>query len=215
MIRKIGGVFLDRNLKNWELSLIFGILVALVAGSWLSQEQQSLSDSVIRLHVVANSDTVNDQTLKLAVRDAVLAEIQTFYPNDATLDTAQAALIAHLEKIQATGQAVVDQSGEGYTVTAELTQSYFPTKEYDNFSLPAGQYNALKITLGEGEGQNWWCVAFPPLCLGATSETVEEATAAGLFTDDQLSLMTESDGGYVLKFKSMELLGELSAWLSP
>lgn len=206
---------MDRKLKTWELALIFGILAALVAGSWLRQEQQDLADGVIRLHIIANSDIEDDQTLKLAVRDAVLAEIQDFYPQDATLETAQATLIAHLADIRATGQAVVDEAGAGYTVTAELTQSYFPTKEYDNFSLPAGQYNALKITLGEGVGQNWWCVAFPPLCLGATSDTVEEATAAGLFTDDQLSLMTESDGGYVLKFKSMELLGEISEWLSP
>ncbi len=204
---------MTRKLKIWELALIFGVLIALIAGAWLSEAQQSLSDSVIRLHIVANSDTAVDQALKLAVRDAILEEIQEFYPQNADLETAQAALIAHLSEIQATGQAVVQQSGLSYTVTAELTQSYFPTKEYDNFSLPAGEYNALKIVLGEGDGQNWWCVAFPPLCLGATSLALEEAQAVGLFTADQVALITESDSGYVLKFKSMELLGELGEWL--
>ena len=112
------------------------------------------------------------------------------------------------------GQAVVNETGYDYQVTAELTNCWFPTKEYEGFALPAGNYNALRIVIGEGKGQNWWCVAFPPLCLGAASETVEEATQAGYFTPGQAALVTEQDEGYVLKFKSLELLGQLQGLLS-
>ena len=106
------------------------------------------------------------------------------------------------------------RSGYDYPVTAQLTQSWFPTKEYEGFALPAGNYTALRVTIGEGEGQNWWCVAFPPLCLGAASESVEQSVEAGRFTPDQAALITGDSGGYVLKFKGMELLGQLQGMFS-
>lgn len=106
-----------------------------------------------------------------------------------------------------------DDAGYDYPVTAALEKVWFPTKEYDGFALPAGEYTALRIIIGEGAGQNWWCVAFPPLCLGAASDTVEDAAAAGYFSQDQAALITEEDQGYVLKFKSMELLGQLQGFL--
>ena len=99
--------------------------------------------------------------------------------------------------------------GYSYPVTASLEKCWFPTKEYEGFALPAGEYTALRVVIGAGEGQNWWCVAFPPLCLGAASETVDQAAQAGLFGEDQVALVTQANEGYVLKFKSLELLGEL------
>ena len=93
-------------------------------------------------------------------------------------------------------------------MTARLERCWFPTKEYDGFALPAGEYTALRVVIGEGQGQNWWCVAFPPLCLEAASETEDEAAAAGYFSPGQAALITEEDRGYVLKFRAMELLGE-------
>ena len=101
------------------------------------------------------------------------------------------------------------EQGFDYPVTAQLTDCWFPTKEYEGFALPAGTYTALRVTIGEGQGQNWWCVAFPPLCLGAASETVDQALEAGYFTENQGALVTGDGEGYVLKFKAMELLGEL------
>ena len=100
---------------------------------------------------------------------------------------------------------LLEERGCDYAVRAELTETWFPTKEYEDFALPAGEYTALRVVIGEGAGQNWWCVAFPPLCLGAASETVEEAAQAGRFTDDQAALMTGETQGYVLKFKAIEL----------
>lgn len=206
---------MDRKLKTWEVALIFGLLVAVVAGSWLGQEQKELADQVIRFHVIANSDSQEDQTLKLAVRDRVLARAEEFYPEHATLTEAQAALEGHLSALAAAGREVVEEQGYDYPVTARLEDCWFPTKEYEGFALPAGNYTALRVTIGEGKGQNWWCVAFPPLCLGAASETVDQALEAGLFTPEQGALVTGDGEGYVLKFKAMEWLGELQKFFEP
>ncbi len=200
---------MDRKLKRWELALLFGVLCILAAGSWLGEEQQELADSVIRFHVIANSDSREDQALKLAVRDRVLEQAQAVYPENATLPQARAALEGALDQLAQAGQAVVEEQGYDYQVTARMEQCWFPTKEYDGFALPAGEYTALRVVIGEGQGQNWWCVAFPPLCLGAAGETVDTAAQAGYFTPEQVSLVTEENTGYVLKFKGMELLGEL------
>jgi stage II sporulation protein R len=200
---------MDRRLKRWELALMFGVLFALILGAWLDQEQTDLADQVIRLHVVANSDSDWDQAMKLAVRDRVLAKAETLYTADATRAQALEILSAHLPELAREGRTVVEEWGSDQSVTASLETCWFPTKEYEDFALPAGEYTALRIVIGEGEGQNWWCVAFPPLCLGAASESVEQAAQAGNFTQGQAALITGESEGYVLKFKAMELLGEL------
>lgn len=205
---------MDRRLKRWELALMLGVLCALTAGVWLEREQGELADRVIRLHVIANSDSAEDQALKLAVRDRVLEQAECLYPRDADLEEARQVLAGHLSALAAAGQAVVAERGYDYPVSAELTRCWFPTKEYDGFALPAGEYEALRVVIGEGAGQNWWCVAFPPLCLGAAGETVEEAAQAGSFTQEQAGLITGATEGYVLKFKGMELLGELKGLLN-
>ena len=209
------GVFmpLDRTLKRWEIALILGVLCALLCGFWLGEEQTELADRVIRFHVIANSDSPEDQALKLQVRDQVLAATEAFYPEGADLETARTALSQHLGELAQAGQSAVEAAGYNYPVTASLEKCWFPTKEYDGFALPAGEYIALRVVIGEGAGQNWWCVAFPPLCLGAASGTVDEAAAAGYFSEDQAALITEENQGYVLKFRSMELLGELQGFL--
>lgn len=203
---------MDRKLKTWEIALMLGVLIAVVAGSWLGREQQELADSVIRFHVIANSDSEEDQALKLAVRDRVLERAEGLYPEGATLAEAQRALEGNLSTLAAAGRAVVEERGYDYPVSATLEDCWFPTKEYEGFSLPAGTYTALRVTVGEGKGRNWWCVAFPPLCLGAASETVDEAAQAGAFTPGQAALITGDGQGYVLKFKAMELLGEVQGF---
>ena len=200
---------MDRKLKKWELCLMFGLLCTLASGAWLEREQTELSGRMIRLHVIANSDSAEDQALKLAVRDRVLEQAEGLYPAGADLDTAREALEDSLTELAAAGRREVEARGYDYPVTAAITQCWFPTKEYDGFSLPAGEYTALRVVIGEGEGKNWWCVAFPPLCLGAASETVDDAVSAGLFTPDQGALMTREGQEYVLKFKALELWDDL------
>ena len=206
--------FMDRKLKRWEVALLCGVLAALLWSAWAGQEQAELAGQVIRLHVLANSDSQADQELKLAVRDRVLEQAEDLYPEDATLEQAREILQDNLDELAAAGQQVVDEAGKDYPVTAQLEECWFPTKEYDGFALPAGNYTALRVVIGEGEGQNWWCVAFPPLCLGAASETVDTAAQAGYFSQDQVKLVTGESEGYVLKFKGMELLGQLEAFFS-
>lgn len=188
---------------------MFGLLCALALGGWLNHEQAALADQVVRLHVIANSDSPRDQAMKLAVRDRVLARAETLYPAGASRAEALEILSANLDELAREGGAVAREWGSDQPVTARLEQCWFPTKEYGDFALPAGDYTALRVVIGEGAGQNWWCVAFPPLCLGAASETVEEATQAGNFTPDQAALITGETSGYVLKFKALELWGNL------
>ena len=200
---------MSRNIRRWEMALLVGIVLALLWGSWTGQEQRELADSLIRLHVIANSDSEEDQALKLKVRDQVLERAEELYPEGATREEVYTVLENSLEELVAVGRTVVEEQGYDYPISAYLTRSWFPTKEYDDFALPAGNYTALQVVIGEGAGRNWWCVAFPPLCLGAAGETVEEAAQVGHFSQEQVALITEADQGYVLKFKSMELLGRL------
>ena len=204
---------MDRKLRRWVLALMLGVTLALILGAWLGGEQRALADQVVRLHVIANSDSAEDQALKLAVRDGVLSRAEALYPPDATLDQARAALAGHLDELAAAGQAVVDAHGGTDRVTAQLTRCWFPTKTYDGFALPAGEYEALRVVIGEGAGQNWWCVVFPPLCLGSVGEPTQETALEAGLTENQVSLMTGEDEGYVVKFKAVELLEQFKGWL--
>ena len=201
------------KLKRWEIALLAGVCVALVCGLYLNHEQGALADRVIRLHVLANSDDQADQQLKLLVRDRILAETEGLYQPGDDVQAAYERIEQLLSQLAMAGQRVVEEQGYDYPVTAQLTRSWFPTKHYTNVSLPAGNYTALRIVIGEGVGQNWWCVVFPPLCFGSVSEQVDQAAQAGLFTDEQISLVTGESGGYVVKFKAIELWEEFKKML--
>ena len=205
----------SKTLRRWELALLLGVAIAALAGVWLDRSQAALADQVIRLHVLANSDSEADQVLKLKVRDRVLATAEEYFTPGATLEETQAVLTAHLADIAAAGADQVAEEGYRYPVTVSLEENYwFPTKEYTDFALPAGNYTALRVVIGEGDGQNWWCVVFPPLCLGSVSESSAQTALAGGFSRDQVSLITGEDQGYVVKFKAMELWEEFCHWLS-
>ncbi len=200
--------FVKYKLKKWEVALLSGILVAVLMGAYLDREQAALADSVIRLHVIANSDSRADQELKYQVRDRILTEAAALYQPGDDLQQVRKSMEDNLILLAEAGREVVEEQGYDYPVSAKLERTWFPTKKYTDFALPAGNYTALRIVVGEGKGENWWCVAFPPLCLGSVSETVDEAAAAGNFTKEQVSLITGESGGYVVKFKAIELWEE-------
>ena len=202
------------RLRRWELALLLGLAAALLLGLWLEREQSDLADSVLRLHVLANSDSEADQSLKLKVRDRVLAEAEAILPENASFEEATRELGENLSRLAAAGAEVVAREGYDYPVSASLEETWFPTKEYGDFSLPAGRYQALRIVIGEGEGQNWWCVVFPPLCLGSVSESTQEIALESGLSEQQVSLLTGESEGYVVKFKALELWDRVKSMFS-
>ena len=202
-----------RTLRIVELALLLGTAVFLLTGAWALNTQRDLADRVVRLHVLANSDSEEDQALKLLVRDVVLERATALLEQTESRAEAEALLRESLPELETIAEETVRANGYSYAVTAELEDTSFPTKEYDGFSLPAGEYLALRILIGEGAGQNWWCVVFPPLCLGSVSETTQETALEAGLTENQVSLMTGEDEGYVVKFKAVELLEQFKGWL--
>lgn len=194
----------SRRWKRLELALLIGLLAALIWGMWSIRSQQVLADKVVRLHILANSDSEEDQVLKLQVRDAVLERAEEILERAHDRSAAEEDLREALPELREIALETVAAQGYDYDVTAELTDAAFPTREYDGFTLPAGEYLALRLVIGAGEGHNWWCVVFPPLCAQTTTDVAQTAMAAGLDGGD-VSLLTEESQGYVLKFKSIEL----------
>ena len=199
---------MDRKLKWWETGLLLALLCAMAGSVWLQREQTQLAGQVIRLHVVAHSDSRTDQRQKLAVRDRVLELAGQLCPSGTDREEMEQILRDHLGELARAGKEVLEQQDCTHPVTASLEPWWFPTRQYEDFALPAGEYMALRIVIGEGKGETWWCVAFPPLWLPGAGQTVEQAQRNGFLTPEQAALVAGQEG-YVLKFKSMELLGEL------
>lgn len=202
-------------LKRWkiiEISLLLGLAVTFLWGAWSLQTQDDLGRKMIRLHVIANSDTEEDQTLKLRVRDQVLASATDILEQAADREEAQVLLQQALPEIQEEAASEIRSQGYDYAVTASVEGTEFPTKVYDGFSLPAGHYTALRVVIGEGKGHNWWCVVYPPLCTTAATDLEETAISDGMKEDD-LNLMTGESDRYVLKFRSVELWEQFRQWV--
>ena len=204
----------SKRLRRWELALLLGLALAALLGARLDGAQGALADKVLRLHVLANSDSQADQALKLRVRDAVLERAEGLLAGAEDRAAAEALLAARLPDLAAAGAEAVGAAGYGYPVTVSLEDScWFPTRVYEDFALPAGRYTALRVEIGAGAGRNWWCVVFPPLCLGSVSETAEETAAQAGLTEREVALLAGGEGEYQIKFRAVELVEELRHWL--
>ena len=190
-----------RFLKNWELSMLLALCVTLLFGLWASARSRALSEGLIRLHVLAVSDDENEQRIKLAVRDSVLAYLEPQLDAAPDVTAARGIISAGLDGIRSAAEA----AAEGRPVTVTLSREYYPTRDYGSFALPAGSYESLRVVLGEGEGHNWWCVVFPPLCLSAA----EAGDALEALGGDSARLLTGEGEGVVFKFRLLEFWGEL------
>lgn len=186
----------------------FALCLTILISCWAGWRQTSLASRMIRLHVVANSDSEEDQSLKLLVRDAVLKECGTALTDSSNSSQAVEALEGRMRQIAAVGSQVVQKQGYNYPVRVKLEYTGFPMTDYDGFSLPAGRYRALRVEIGEGEGHNWWCVVFPTLCTASVSEMSQTAMAEGL-TEEDVALITRSSTDYVIRFRCVELWEEL------
>ena len=152
-----------------KICVLAGILISLlvtgiVVNAKQSQMQQELAEEVFRFHVLANSDSKEDQTLKMQVKEAVIAYMKEEIPSSDSVETTKEWARTHLDAIVTLAEAVIVEEGYAYEVTAEVTTCDFPEKTYGDITFPSGEYEALRIEIGEAKGQNWWCVLYPNLC---------------------------------------------------
>lgn len=194
----------SNQLKVWEAAALCALCISLCIGTWAQARQQSISASLVRLHVIAVSDDEAEQALKLRVRDAVLEYLSPKLEGVETAQQARRIISAELEGIGAAAAAV----SEGRTVTVSLGEENYPTREYAAFTLPAGRYESLRVTLGEGKGHNWWCVVFPPVCLSAAeSEEVRQ-----VMSEEDYAIITGEED-HQIRFRLVELWGELMSMI--
>ena len=188
------------RLRPWETALLAAVCVTLLTGVWAQGRQSALAGKIVRLHVIAASDSAADQRVKLEVRDALLAYLSPRLEAASGARDAAAVIAASAPELKKIAETV-----SGGSARVELGRETYPTREYETFSLPAGGYTSLRVTLGAGGGRNWWCVVYPPLCTAGV-ETAQEA----LLSDDDIKLITGDGGGYVLRFRLLELWGSLT-----
>ena len=198
---------------RFALALVI-LLVVLMALSFLPVHgEQEIYETVVRLHVLANSDSAEDQALKLQVRDAVLEVTTPLVQNCRSQAEAVEILNAHLHDLEAAAAAVLAAEGYAYPVTVRLGEEDYPTRTYESCAFPAGRYVSLRVCIGEAEGQNWWCCLFPPLCLSAATarQDNEDAFIQVGLTKDQYGIITETGKTkYKIRFRILEVIED---WL--
>lgn len=196
---------------------LFGVFLAAAACvillSAIRTEQllQDMSQKVLRFHVLANSDEERDQDLKLKVRDAVGSFMAEQLKNADTIEQSRHIVNSNLEEICAQAQNVVAQEGYDYPVSAALVRTDFPEKTYGQYTFPAGNYEALRVVIGEGEGHNWWCVMYPNLCFSGSMYSVDEESGETLrqvLTEEEYRAVME-EGNYKVRFKILGFLNKV------
>ena len=178
---------------------------------WAEIQQADLADRIIRLHVIANSDSAADQALKLRVRDEVLIRAENLLTGAETPQEATAVLEDNLTALAVTASLAAQAAGQPCAVRVCLDETWFPTKQQEGLTLPAGEYQALRVILGEGQGKNWWCVVFPSLAMPAVTE---ETTSVGGFSQGDCALLSEETPSYVFRLKTLEWWGMCKGWLT-
>ena len=197
-------------MKNWTsfvlaLTLIISALLILPV-----QGATGVYDNVIRLHVLANSDSEGDQALKLKVRDAVLAQTQELLDGVTSRDAAREILEDNLGVLKTIAEDTLAREGAANTVKVTLDEEDYPRRTYEYATLPAGEYLSLRVMIGEAEGQNWWCVLFPQMCLSVASREREITCLAAGLSEGQYRFITQGAGtGYRVRFKLVEMAQEV------
>jgi stage II sporulation protein R len=201
----MGGVFMKKFLI---ITCICTFIIAVLLMASVVQDRLSLDRQLIRLHVVANSDSEEDQALKLQVRDRVLEYLQDNMEEEWDVQEAKAYLQDNLSKVEEEISSFLLSKGLDDACVVSLGQEAFGVRDYDTFSLPSGVYESLRITIGHGEGKNWWCVVFPRLCLPAVSRDFEE-TAVGAGFSNALVPTLQQKEGYEVRFFLLDVLGRI------
>ena len=199
------GVFMKKILKR----LVFlAVLVSCFYTGALLADKEKLHDELIRLHVVGASDSMEDQAIKLQVRDAIIVSLQQALEDATDIEQAKSYILEHLPQIEAAANAVLQELGSEDIAVVSFMEETFPVRDYDTFSLPSGVYNSLRITIGDGNGKNWWCGVFPTLCFQASSTGVEDVAAGAGFSDELSNTVTRQEG-YQIRFYFLDMLGKI------
>lgn len=184
-----------------EKSLISGLLIVLLLNlTTFANNCDDLSTKVLRLHIIANSDSKDDQELKIKVRDKIIEKSGNFLSSAKDKESAQNLVLNNLENLKEIAESEIQHQGFNYSVNSEVTNMYFPTRKYDYITLPAGHYDALRLIIGEGKGKNWWCVIFPQMCLGCAKKYTDTDT---VFNSSEKDIISNSEK-YEIKFKIVE-----------
>lgn len=205
-----------KNTKFRSFSLLVFLLflyVFISAQGYVTAVSNNLSDAVFRLHVLANSDSSEDQELKLKVRDGLLDYMNKICSNCSTKEEAISLAISHTENFQNIAEQIILENGFDYSVKININNFYFPTKNYGDISLPAGFYDALRVEIGEAKGQNWWCVMFPSLCFvdissGIVGDNAKENLEENLEEESYSIISDTSHSNIKFKFKLIEFFAE-------
>ena len=191
-----------KKLNIAEISIAIGLVFAIfVSVAGFGAECENIRQGVVRLHILANSDSNEDQQVKLAVRDALLNCGKELFSGVVTVENARECLQLQEKELVAAADKVLADNGFDYKTQIYLAEEYFSTRIYEGFTLPAREYLALKVVLGKGDGHNWWCVMFPPLCLPAASEKADLDVVFG----DKGAEIVEAESKYVIRFKIIEI----------
>lgn len=197
--------------KKIKISVTVGIVVAILFSicSFAKTSEEIRSD-VLRLHVIANSDTSVDQNLKLRLRDYILQEGKDIFNGSVNVENAVKKIEPVLPELEKSAKAFVNRAGFDYDVKISLSNEYFTTRTYETVTLPAGKYLALRVVIGSGEGHNWWCVMFPPMCVPAADKKDE---IENVFSEKEIKLV-ESKPKYEPRFKVVEIYEQLKEIIS-
>lgn len=190
------------DMKKLEISLLIGILVAIGLCNFnlFTEEYQNLQKDVVRLHILANSDTEEDQALKLKVRDRILSESGYLFEDSKSVKETECIISENIGTFTEIAENVIESEGYDYGVKCELTNMHFDERVYEKYTLPSGNYDALRITIGKAEGKNWWCVMYPPLCLPAA---MNEEELNEVLSNEEIDII-KNPQKYKIKFKCVE-----------
>lgn len=192
-----------------KIAKLFVLCLLLVMAVWFGSvlsDRSVLRENIIRLHVVAESDSEEDQTVKLQVRDAIIAQLQSTMENLPDAETAKSYIQSHLPQLQQVANQVLEQAGVAAQAVVTLGKEAFPTREYETFTLPAGVYESLRVTIGTGQGHNWWCVVFPTFCVSATSEDMADTAVSAGFSQSLAGSLT-GEKPYQVRFFLLDCIG--------
>lgn len=204
---KFEQILSKRKVRLFLLSVIVGVCMTSSMQVYSKRVMADISSNVVRLHVVANSDTAKDQELKLKVRDGIIAYLEPVLRDVSDVEETKRIIGENIEGIEEEAQKLIKKYGYTYSVTASLGNFDFPTKVYENAQFPKGKYDALRIVIGNGNGQNWWCVLYPQLCFSqstnGTLTSESEANLKNILTEDEYDMIT-SKSNINFKFKIVE-----------